>query len=544
MSDKVIVTVNEGKIKGVKKTSSFSGVEYCSFLGVPYAQPPEGQLRFKDPVKVKPWKNGILDATTEKGGCRQFCIFQKEITGSEDCLYNNIHTPKLPSKGDPLKPVIAVVHPGGFLFGSADPQSYGSPEFVIHHDVVFVSISFRLHILGFLNLGLKECSGNQGIKDVLLSLKWIKDNIKVFGGDPDNITLLGSSSGSAIVHALMISPKAQGSFQKAVLMGMYATNPTLVAPKENMTPAFELALSLGYDGVDMKDKKKLLSFFKKIDIDMIITFKPESHLHEENAPLFPASMFVPMFDDDEDSILPMSALDTIKSTPRIPLLIGFCDKEAAMAFTRKFNKTITRNFYSTVRQNYYGWGRDLSNEDLKQMQKEIEKFYLNGNSVDNAPLSLKVDIQTDVALSDVYDAVINVIAADRPESVFVYRFDYEGNFSTMKDRVLALIDEPLEGSVHGCDYSYFVFMKEFNTGARFTLTEKSHKMVDVFTKLICTFATTGNPNYTGVEVQWEPSTIENPRYLSINEPLKLVNGKLNGERMEFWENLKRKYKKG
>ncbi|XP_065202785.1 juvenile hormone esterase-like [Planococcus citri] len=545
MSDKVTVTVNEGKIKGIKKTSIFSGTEYFSFLGVPYGQAPEGQLRFKDPVKVRPWKNIILDATTEKQGCRQFCIFKRELAGSEDCLYNNIHTTKLPSKGDPLKPVIVDIHPGGLIFGSPDPDIYGSPDFLMHHDVVFVTVCFRLHILGFLDLGLKECSGNQALKDIILSLQWIKNNIKAFGGDPDNITLLGSSSGSSLVQCLMLSPKVEGLFHKAVLMGMYVTNPVLIIPQENASIAFELAKSVDYEGTDENERKKLLSYYKQLPVDTIISMRPESVLQKQNskAPVCPGSLFTHIFNQGENLILPLSPKEMTPSMTRIPLIVGFCDNEAAVGFFPRFKNLIKKNFYSTVRQNPWGWGANLNDEELKQIQKQIETFYLNGKSVDNAPLMTKIDIQTDISLSDVYDSVINVVAADLPNSVYVYKFGFEGNIGTMKDRIREAVDEPLEGTVHGCDYSYFAFMKEYTSRKKPILTQRSKGMVEIFTKLICTFARTGDPNYENLGVQWNPTTVENPCYLSINEQLKSHEGKLNGKRMEFWENMKNQFTK-
>ncbi|XP_065218915.1 esterase E4-like [Planococcus citri] len=541
MSNKVIVNVNGDRIKGVKKVSNFSGTEYYSFLGVPYAQPPIGQARFKDPVKIKPGKNNVIDATVEKGGCRQFCIYQRDLAGSEDCLYNNIHTRQLPTKDEPLKPVIAVVHPGGLLFGSPDPDIFGSPDFVMHHDVVFVGIGFRLHFLGFLNLGLKECSGNQGLKDILASLQWIKENISAFGGDPNNVTLLGSSSGSSLVHCLMLSPKSEGLFHKAVLMGMYILNPTLIFPKENASIAFDIAKALDYEGDDVNDRKKLLRFYKTIDIDEIFPLRIESVFDEIGAALYPASPFTHTFDQGENSILPLPAGELAPSTLRVPIMVGFCDKEAAMGFFPKCRKSLVKNFYATVRQNPCGWGRNMKDEELKQMQKQIEEYYLNGKSVDNASLSLKCDILTDLGLSDLYDSLINVIAADLPSSVYVYKFDFESNLGGMKERILQMIDEPLDGTVHGCDFSYLVPTREYVSRRKSTLNPRTHKFIEMFTKQICTFASTGTPNYKGAEVQWEPSTIEKPCYMCFDDTIKLVDGKLNGERMEFSEKLKKQF---
>ncbi|XP_065217623.1 esterase E4-like isoform X4 [Planococcus citri] len=540
MGDKFYITVNEGKIKGIKKTSIFSGVEYYSFLGVPYAQPPVGNARFKDPVRIKPWTT-TFDATVEKEGCRHFSVLKRGLAGSEDCLYNNIHVSKIPNENEPLKAVIVNIHPGGFFHGSADPSQYGSPDFVIHHDIVYICISYRLHILGFLNLGLKECSGNQGLKDIIMSLEWIRDNAIAFGGDPNNVTIMGSSSGSALVNALMISPRAKGLFHKAVLMGMYVLNPALITLQENASIAFEIAQSLGYEGA-AEERKKLLSFFKKIPIEAVIVLRPETLLHKVKMAMFPASPFVPTSDTSgENPVLPISLKDLVPSTTRIPIMVGFCEKEAVMVFLKVLKSSMAKNFYSTVTQNVWGWGHDLTEEDLKLIKEQAEQFYLNGEPTERAALSDRCEIQTDMALSDAYDSLINIIARDLPSSAYVYRFDFEGSIPTIKERIMAQLDEPLKGTAHADDYSYWSFVKDHLSKMDYNMSPKTHEMVEKFTKLICTFAKTGNPNYEGLEVEWKPSSIENPHYLSINDPLTSIEGKLNGKRMEFWENLKKQF---
>ncbi|XP_065218873.1 esterase E4-like isoform X1 [Planococcus citri] len=540
MTDKVYVSVNEGKIKGIRKTSNFSGVEYFSFLGVPYGQPPVGSARFKDPVKIKPWKD-TLNATFERDGCRQFSLLKREFSGSEDCLYNNIHTPQLPKENEPLKSVIVCIHPGGYFYGSADPSQFGSPEFIMHHDIVYVCVNHRLHILGYLNLGLKECSGCQGLKDVILSLEWIKDNISVFGGDPNNITIIGSSSGSAIVHALMFAPRAKGLFHKAVLMGMYGLNPTLVTQHEHVTNAFELAKSLGYDGT-ADDRKRLLAFYKKVDIDDIVILRPEALFSQNKIAMFPASTFLPTVDKDDD-IQPGTLQELLPSTVRVPMMIGFCKNEGAMGFIKLLKEKLRNNFYSTLTQNVWSWGSELTDEDLKKIEKQAEMFYLNGQSTQKASLSQKCDIQTDIALSDVYNSLINIVAEDLPSSVFVYRFDYEGSIPTMKERIASQLDEPLKGTCHGDDYSYWAMIKDHWSKLDYSIQPRSREMVEKFTKLITTFAKTGDPNYEGLEVHWKSSSIENPHYLSFDDPLTVIEGKLNGKRMEFWENIKKQFKK-
>lgn len=159
-------------------------------------------------------------------------MFHNNLVGSEDCLFLNIFTPtvskptsvttnqfkfyifQLPSESKVVKkPVMFFIHGGGFTTGSNDSEMY-SPDYLIHQDVVLVTVNYRLGILGFINfedetLGIH---GNAGLKDIVLALKWVKKNINVFGGDPDNVTIFGNSAGGAAVHYLTLSPMSKGVF--------------------------------------------------------------------------------------------------------------------------------------------------------------------------------------------------------------------------------------------------------------------------------------------------------------------------------------------
>ncbi|XP_065202719.1 esterase E4-like isoform X2 [Planococcus citri] len=514
MSERIIISVNEGKIRGVKETSLYSGVEFFSFYGVRYGQPPLNNLRFKDPKPIKPWKD-LYDATIKKPGCVQFSLKLYVFLGNEDCLFNNIHIPKLPVKGAPLKPVIINLHPGGFMFGTPNSDDYGSPQFVMHHDVVYINIGHRLHILGYLNLGLNECSGNQALKDVILSLQWIKCNIQAFGGDPENITLLGSSSGGTIIHALMISPAAKA----------------LPFEETNHHRAYEIAEMLGYTG-NIEDKKALLSFLRKIQPEILIECQRScaKKFQEKIAPLYPIGVFNISF--DQGDIFPESPRTMMHSVSRIPIMIGFCQYESMMGFSKGLRRQTVENFLTSVRQNCWGWGRNLSDKDIDYINQRINAFYTEGKSIENVPLSLQADIQTDIILSDLYDSLVDIIADDLPSSVFVYKFEFEGDIPTTKSLLKHNYDEELPGSYHACDFSYWNYF--YTPGDEIT-----QQMVEYFTKFITNFARTGNPNSEDIPIEWEPTSPDKPCYLSINDPLKMVNGKLKNDGLEFWQDIKK-----
>lgn len=130
------------------------------------------------------------------------------------------------STSQPLKPVVVYIHGGAFQNGSNDSNML-SPNFLMKEDIVFVSINYRLGVLGFLRLNdtSLEVTGNAGLKDQLLALKWVQQNIKIFGGDPNNVTIAGTSAGSASVNYHLLSPASRGLFHRAILQSGCALNP-------------------------------------------------------------------------------------------------------------------------------------------------------------------------------------------------------------------------------------------------------------------------------------------------------------------------------
>lgn len=136
---------------------------------------------------------------------------------SEDCLFLNVYTPQLPNKENSTskKPVIVYIHSGGYYIGSGRGDWIG-PEYLLDQDVVLVTINYRLGSLGFLSIG-KEVPGNNGLKDQVLAMKWVKNNIECFGGDVNSITLYGYSAGAVSVTLHMVSPMSRGLFHKAII---------------------------------------------------------------------------------------------------------------------------------------------------------------------------------------------------------------------------------------------------------------------------------------------------------------------------------------
>ncbi|KAL9081548.1 MAG: hypothetical protein Q9159_007267 [Coniocarpon cinnabarinum] len=180
------------------------------FLGIPYADTP-ARFQYSHPYSPK---GQTLQATTYGSQCAQ------ASSGSEDCLFLNIQTPYLPRLGSKksLRPVMFWIHGGGFTGGSgADPLSDGG-NLASREDIVTVTINYRLSTLGFLAIPGTNITGNFGIGDQVTALKWTKDNIAAFGGDPERMTIVGESAGAGSVRTLLGSPPAIGQFQGAIAM--------------------------------------------------------------------------------------------------------------------------------------------------------------------------------------------------------------------------------------------------------------------------------------------------------------------------------------
>jgi len=217
-ADPLAVKTEQGKVHG--KTMNNGKVR--AFLGMPYAAPPVGDLRWKPPQPAAKWR-GARDATKYGAHCAQITmnddtVFQ-DSGPSENCLFLNVYTPAGANERSKL-PVMFWIHGGGYSLGTgSEPRHNG--DFLPTKGVVLVTINYRLGVFGFLatNDLAKEATGsagNYGLMDMVAALQWVKANIEGFGGDPGNVTIFGESAGSFAVSTLMASPMAQGLFHKAI----------------------------------------------------------------------------------------------------------------------------------------------------------------------------------------------------------------------------------------------------------------------------------------------------------------------------------------
>lgn len=263
-----------------------------TYWGIPFAEAPIGNLRFKPPVARSPWQ-GIYRATSERTACPQYMYgrSKEDLTYTEDCLRLNIWAPIL--ELSTKLPVLVWIHGGGFSHGSSASRLTDGTFLAAQSKHVVVAMNYRLGILGFLNAQVPEAPGNMGLLDQHLALKWVQENIESFGGDPRIVTLIGVSAGSMSVHAHVLSPMSKGLFTRAVMMsGTAHTIDFVDSAHESLRKGNDVAKMVGcsQDGEDLVSHPnqvleclrqmtadELVVAASKIAFPMLFSFLPTYH---------------------------------------------------------------------------------------------------------------------------------------------------------------------------------------------------------------------------------------------------------------------------
>ncbi|WP_452665735.1 carboxylesterase/lipase family protein [Sphingomonas zeae] len=310
------VATPAGRIEGKAMPSGVT-----AFLGIPYAAAPVRDLRWRDPQPVKPFAS-VFHADRYGPQCPQpgrnamANQYSGPETTSEDCLYLNVWT----KPGSKKAPVIVFLHGGAFFIGSSSMPIYGGEQ-VAQHGAVFVNLNYRLGVLGFLahpelsKESPHHSSGDYGFLDQIAALQWVKRNIAAFGGDPDDVTIVGQSAGSMSVLALQASPLAKGLFQRAIGMSgaaIGATGPFALRP---------LSQAEG-EGTKFQALVKAGSLAEMRDL-------PVERLTLPRAPGAPAIGAI------QDGYVLPAPIETIFAEGRqndVPVLLGFARDEALGGF--------------------------------------------------------------------------------------------------------------------------------------------------------------------------------------------------------------------
>lgn len=335
-------TVESGSLQG---QASAEG-DVSTFLGVPYAAPPTGDLRWKAPRRVAAW-DGLRDATRFAPAARQsplpadsiYKAIQADVETDEDCLYLNIWTGGSNSGAD--RPVMVWLHPGAYQFGSGNSPLYDGTA-LARKGITLVTVNHRLNRFGFLaHPWLSEesgrgASGNYGLMDVVAALEWVQRNIASFGGDSGNVTVFGASAGGNSVHNLRAMPSASGLFHRAIAQSAPGVGPVLAGPGHALGPSTleageqagqELTRALGVTSLDE------LRRVPAADIEAVLLPRATGDWRFRILPGAEVSTHV--FDTGypviDGHVLPRSPIDVYRSGDQldVPVIIGNTGNESA-----------------------------------------------------------------------------------------------------------------------------------------------------------------------------------------------------------------------
>ncbi|MEU0788415.1 carboxylesterase family protein [Amycolatopsis sp. NPDC005961] len=230
------VEITAGALRG----SEGDGVR--TFLGVPYAEPPVGELRFRAPRPVPPWP-GVRDATGWAPRAPQPELTGRGFTGDEDCLYLNVYAPASPGS----YPVLVWIHGGGGVMGA--PHQFDGSAYA-RRGVVVVTVAYRLGVLGMLHLpGVAD--SNLSLRDQVAALEWVRDNVGAFGGDPDRVTLAGQSNGGRTVGTLLAVPATRGLVRQAIVQSGTGVGSVVHTPAEGEAIASAVLAELAASPEDL-----------------------------------------------------------------------------------------------------------------------------------------------------------------------------------------------------------------------------------------------------------------------------------------------------
>ncbi|KAH9514790.1 Cocaine esterase [Bulinus truncatus] len=429
-----------GPVKGISAHAA-NNQSYWSFLGIPYAQPPIGKLRFAKPQPLT-YSDNVIDATRYGAACIQerFILAPSE-TISEDCLFLNVFTKDLSGK---VKKVLVWFHGGAFIVGSS--YSYNPGSLVTSENIIVVTVNYRLGILGFLSTEDSVSPGNYGLWDQILAIKWVKRNIEAFGGDPNDITIAGESAGGSTVSLLSLSPVTKGLFTKVYSHSGFAT--TLSAQyKRAKTDALNLGRALNCSQINVSTR----------DVIDCLRSKPASSL-VGNMDLF-RSIWAPREDGD---LMPKSPLQLVNDREYLQR-IGFYDRDYFLAINNN-EATVINLRYIPEKTMFYGRSNKSRGETDAIWKKMMVDANVAGRLEIENPNSKLVDlvsswydnrfVDQDVGYSTLLTDVnfiipafdiLNAASQNKKTRVWLLYFNYYPSYLTGSTR----------GTSHGFDISYW-----------------------------------------------------------------------------------------
>nr|AHJ81352.1 carboxylesterase [Locusta migratoria] len=509
---------------------------YYAFRGIRFAEPPVGRFRLQRPRRA--FLSGTYNATKPPPPCPQpDPRGTGGIVGSEDCLFLNVFTPKLPDGSSGL-PVLFWIHGGGYRRGSA--SQYGVTP-LLNKNLVVVTIQYRLGSLGFLSGASKELPGNVGLFDMSLALDWVRDYIKFFGGNPNLIKACGQGTGASSAILLSLSKITQGFLGGIIALSGTALS-TFAVDNDPLGTSRDLATK---NGCPVSPMLAMVRCLQELPVESLI--KADSNLQDSRllakgligglkgllgpAPVVDGAhdnRFIPSFLQDE----PLNILKSGKF-PKIPLLTGITKEETSTAILGDYQNDILGKL-STI-PNYANQIVDSLGASIASVTNatkqltSISSIYFNSGILTNPEKIISKLIEaTGDALFSLPAFETSQLWSDKFPT-YLYSFEHKGKqkggpeFLTGLPLVQqTLTPAPNEGIGHGDDLPFLFDALPLDgnkaPGSSFKLTDPDDITVqDLMTSYIAEFAKTGVPvsNATDGKSTWLPFSRSNNNYLQI-----------------------------
>ncbi|CAH0715111.1 unnamed protein product, partial [Brenthis ino] len=502
------------------------GRQFETYRGIRYAEPPVGELRFQPPKLILEYKSPV-DAREDGPACPLPALPGYPV--DEDCLTINVYTPLKKDRSKPL-PVIFFMHPGGF-YSFTGRSDLAGPHYLLDRDLVLVTINYRLGSLGLLSTGDKLAPGNNAFKDQVAALKWVQRNIAAFGGDPNCVTIAGTSAGSTSVMLHMISPMSKGLFHRGISM---SGSPIMSSP----TPDNYYQLA-----VKQAELLNCPTTNSKVIIDCLKT-KPWRELGDSLNSFYefgfdPILIWGPVIEKDfgQERFLSIEPADAIKQGKMhtVPYIVSQTHDELFwMAFTVLRNQTLRDKMNAE-------WESVAPISFLLPPQPAHAAAALRRQYLHDQPLRDDAQSATDLGLlyqdsieSFPVHRLVNLMCRHSQHPVWYYEFAYIGNHSHYEDPVTK---KPV-GAAHHDDLIYlFTLSYRFpDVGTRGADSDT----VDVMTSIWYNFAKNGDPNKGDVSalkgIKWPRILPDDRKYLRIDNKLS-VKKNLKEDRIKIWEEL-------
>ncbi|XP_068155284.1 juvenile hormone esterase [Drosophila tropicalis] len=517
-----------GRIRGTNLTSRL-GLGFHAFRGIRYAEPPLGPLRFLNPKPVKAWSPTTFDASEDGPMCPQPWDNLTDV--SEDCLRLNVYTKNVTGR----LPVIVFLHPGGFYVFSGQSKYLAGPEHFMDRDCVLVALNYRLGSLGFLATGTAQAPGNAGLKDQVMALRWIRQHIHRFGGDPESVTLLGYSAGSVSIGLHMLSPMSRGLFHRGICMSASPFGPakyeqTDLKVAQRQAKLLNCTIESTDEMVQCLREKPMLDFVDSYNGMFEFGWNPILNWRLVIEPDFGQERYLL-----EDPFKTVMRGDFYK----VPLITGITEFEfLSGAFFDLRNASIVsrlNNDWEHVAPIVLLYDRDTDQSRLTSRVLR-EKYLGQGNITLAYPKSI-------MPLGRLYsDGVIGVgyhrflhLMANQNVPMYNYHFRYKGRYSFLKNPDT----NETYGAVHHDELLYLFHVKLVSP--LFKKDDPENFMIERLTRMWFEFAKSGNPHNKNDEyikdLNWPLYDSKNKSYLEINLDLKTKTGGFNQERYQIWDEL-------